>query len=234
MGSEIALITGASKGIGRSIAKKLAEIGIKIFATARNISELKSLQKEIDNRSGTCIFYSAELTNERELDLLVKELLKKKIKITLLVHSAGIAKVGSVEKMHFSDWQQTIDVNLSAPFLLTQKCIPLLSENAHIFFVNSVAGNQTFSEWSAYCASKWGLRALADTLRQELAPRSVKVTSIYPSSVDTPMQDKIPYDWDRTKMLNPDDVAEALVNCYQQPAHVQIKDIHLENLDGTF
>jgi NADP-dependent 3-hydroxy acid dehydrogenase YdfG len=78
------------------------------------------------------------------------------------------------------------------------------------------------------------LRALADTLRQELAPRGIKVTSIYPSSVDTPMQDQIPYDWDRSKMLKSDDVAEALVNCYQQPAHVQIKEIYLENLAGTF
>jgi NADP-dependent 3-hydroxy acid dehydrogenase YdfG len=234
MVSEFALVTGASKGIGRSVATKLAEIGTNIFATARNVSELKSLKKEIDNRSGTYKFYPAELTNERQLDLLVEEILKEKVKINLLVHSAGIANVGSVEKMPFSEWQQTIDVNLTIPFQLTQKCIPLLSENAHIFFVNSVAGSQTFSEWSAYCASKWGLRALADTLRQELAPRGVKVTSIYPSSVDTPMQDKIPYDWDRTKMLSPDDVAEALVNCYQQPAHVQIKDIHLENLDGIF
>ena len=160
--------------------------------------------------------------------------MKDKTKIILLVHSAGIAKIGTVETMSFSDWQKTIDVNLSSPFFLSQKCIPHLSKNAHIFFVNSVAGNQTFSEWAAYCASKSGLRALADTLRQELAPGGIKVTSIYPSSVDTPMQDKIPYDWDRSKMLRPDDVAEALVNCYQRPAHVQIKDIHLENLAGTF
>jgi NADP-dependent 3-hydroxy acid dehydrogenase YdfG len=234
MGSKLAVVTGASKGIGRSVAKKLAKSGLNIFATARNVTELESLKKEIEDQSGNCIIYPAELTAEDEFDLLVKEIIRKDVKISLLVHSAGIVKIGTVEKMSFSDWQTTIDVNLSSPFQLSQKCIPHLARNAHIFFINSVAGNQTFSEWSAYCASKSGLRALADTLRQELAPRGIKVTSIYPASVDTPMQDKIPYDWDRSKMLSPDDVAEALVNCYQQPAHVQIKDIHLENLAGTF
>ena len=234
MESEFAVVTGASKGIGRSVAKKLAETGLNIFATARNVSELESLKKEIGDQSGTCLIYPAELTAENDVDLLVNEINRENAKIKLLVHSAGIAKVGSVEQMSFSDWQKTIDINLSSPFHLSQKCIPHLVKNAHIFFVNSVAGTQTFPDWSAYCASKFGLRALADTLRQELAPRGIKVTSIYSASVDTPMQDKIPYDWDRSKMLRPDDVAEALVNCYQQSAHVQIKDIHLENPAGTF
>jgi NADP-dependent 3-hydroxy acid dehydrogenase YdfG len=232
--TEIAFVTGASKGIGRSVALKLADLGLRVFATARNVSELENLKKEIESQAGDCRIYPAELTNEHDLDLLVKQILQKNAKIRLLVHSAGTVKIGTVEKMPFSDWQDTINVNLSSPFQLTQKCFPHFAENAHIFFINSIAGNNTFSEWSAYCASKWGLRAFADTLRQELAPRGIKVTSIFPSSVDTPMQDKIPYHWDRSKMLFPKDVAEALVNCYQQPDHVQIKDIHLENLAGTF
>jgi NADP-dependent 3-hydroxy acid dehydrogenase YdfG len=234
MASEIALITGASKGIGRSIAKKLAETGLSIFATGRDISQLESLKKEIGEKSGTCSIYSAELTDESQVDQMVSEIQKSGMKIQVLVQNAGVAKVGSVKEMPLTEWQKTIDVNLTAPFLLTQKCIPLLSNKSHIFLINSVAGNQTFPDWSAYCASKYGLKAFADSLRQELAPDGIKVTTIYPSSVDTPMQEKIPYDWDRNKMLNPDDVAEALINCYQQPAHVQIKDIHLENLAGTF
>lgn len=232
--SELALVTGASKGIGRSVAIKLSKLGLKIFATARNISELENLKKEIEKQSGICTIYPAELTNENELDNLLKVILSEKEKIGLLVHCAGYTRVCAVEKMPFSEWKKTIDINLTSPFQLTQKCLPKLATNAHIFFINSVAGNDTFSEWSAYCASKWGLRAFADTLRKELAPRGIKVTSIYPSSVDTPMQDKIPFNWDRSKMLSPNDVASVLVNCYQQPPHVQIKDIHLENLAGTF
>jgi len=234
VGSKIALVTGASKGIGRSVALKLAEAGLTVYATARNVSELKSLQKEIEDRSGTCYFFPAELSDKSQLDLMFKDLKKLEMDIGVLVQNAGIALVGSVEKMPFSEWQKTIDINLSVPFMLTQNCIPILAKESHIFFINSVAGNQTFPEWSAYCVSKWGLRALADSLRQELSPKGTKVTTIYPSSVDTPMQDNLPYDWDREKMLKSDEVADVLVNCYQQPAHVQIKDIHIENLAGTF
>ena len=234
MASEIALITGASKGIGRSIARKMAETGLPIFATARNVSELETLKKEVEEKSGSCILFPIELTNESQLDQLVNKISELKLKIRVLVQNAGIALIGSVKEMPVSEWQKTLDVNLTAPFLLTQKCIPLLAENSHIFFINSVAGTQSFTDWSAYCVSKWGLRALADSLRQELAPDGIKVTTLFPSSTDTHLQDKIPYDWDRSKMLNPDDVAEVLINCYQQPAHVQIKDIHLENLAGTF
>jgi len=234
MESEIALVTGASKGIGRSIAKKLAATGLSVFATARNVAQLENLKKEIEETSGTCILHSTELTDESHLDQMLGEIQKAEFKIKVLVQNAGVALVGSVKEMPVADWQKTIDVNLSAPFMLTQKCIPHLSKSAHIFFVNSVAGIQTFADWSAYCASKWGLKALADSLRQELAPDGIRVTTIYPSSVDTPMQDKIPYDWDRDKMLSPDDVAEALVNCYKLPTHVQLKEIFLENLAGTF
>jgi NADP-dependent 3-hydroxy acid dehydrogenase YdfG len=234
MASDIALVTGASKGVGRSIAKKLAETGLTIFATARNVDQLDSLKNEIEGISGSCITHATELTDEAEVIEMVNEIFKEGKEIKALVQNAGIALVGPVKDMSLSDWRQTLDVNLTAPFLLTQKCIPILSKNAHIFFINSVAGNQAFPDWSAYCASKFALKAFADSLRQELAPDGIKVTTVYPTSIDTPMQDKIPYDWDREKMLNPNDVAEALVNCYKQPAHVQIKDIHLENLAGTF
>jgi NADP-dependent 3-hydroxy acid dehydrogenase YdfG len=234
MGSEIALVSGASKGVGRSIAKRLAETGLTVFATARNVEQLESLKKEIEEKSGTCILYATDLADESQIIEMVNEIFKEGLEIRVLVQNAGIALVGHVKDMPLSAWKKTLDVNLTAPFLLTQKSIPILSKNAHLFFINSVAGNQAFADWSAYCASKYGLKALAESLRQELAPEGIKVTTIYPASIDTPMQDKIPYDWDRDKMLNPDDVAEALVNCYKQPAHVQIKDIHLENLAGTF
>jgi len=234
MASEIALITGASKGVGRSIAKKLAKTGLTVFATARNVDQLESLKKEIEGNSGSCICYATELADESQIAEMVNEILKERLEIKVLVQNAGVALVGPVKDMPLSAWQQSLDVNLTAPFLLTQKSIPILSKNAHIFFINSVAGIQAFPEWSAYCASKYGLKALADSLRQELAPDGIKVTTIYPASINTKLQDKLPYDWDRDKMLNPNDVAEALVNCYKQPAHVQIKDIHLENLAGTF
>jgi NADP-dependent 3-hydroxy acid dehydrogenase YdfG len=232
--SDIAIITGASKGIGRSVAKQLAKKDLEVLAVARNESQLISLQDEILKDNGTCTYLSFDLRKEHDLKQLIDFLKNRKLKIRILIHNAGIARVGSVADMPLTDWQDTLDINVTVPFYLTQKCIPLLHEKAHIFFINSVAGLETFSDWSAYCVSKWGLRALADTLRTELAEKGIKVTSIYPSSVDTPMQDQLPYNWDRSKMLKADDVAKAIIDCYLQPEHVYIKELELQSSAGTF
>lgn len=234
MDSEIAVVTGASKGIGRQVAIKLAEEGMSVIGLGRSESDLRSLKKEAKDKDGKFDYYVTDLTDPHQLDELMKKLTSPDQKIRLLVHSAGIAHVGSVEKMPITKWRETIDTNLSVPFSFTQKCIPWLSNNAHIIYVNSVAGKETFADWSAYCASKWGLKALADSVRKELAPRGIKVTSVYPASVNTPMQDTIPYDWDRERMLSAKDVSEAIVNCFMQPDHVQINEIQLENISGTF
>ena len=234
MPGKAALVTGASKGIGRAVAKRLADTGLTIIAVARNEKELESLKDEIESSGGICQDYPADLTNEKKIDDLINHISSLDLKIALVVHSAGVAHVGRIESFPIADWRKTLETNLTTPFLLTQKSLPLLAPSAHLFFVNSVAGYHTFPEWSAYCVSKYGLRALADTLRKEQAVNGIKITSVYPTSVDTPMQDKLPYDWDRSKMLNVDDVARAIMNCYQQDDNVLIKEIILENIAGTF
>jgi NADP-dependent 3-hydroxy acid dehydrogenase YdfG len=234
MVNDIAIVTGASKGIGRSIAKKLSQSGFFVLAIARNINELQSLIKEIYAADGQAEYSATDLQNDEQLHELSEKISEKKAKIGVLVHSAGVAKVGSVKTMSAAEWNETINTNLTVPFKLTQLCMPHLKENATIFFINSVAGRQTFQDWSAYCASKWGLKAFADSLRQELTGQSIKVTSVFPSSVDTPLQDNLPYEWDREKMLKADDVADAMIHCLAQSEHVQIKEIDLENLAGTF
>ena len=234
MPDDIALVTGATKGVGRQIALRLAADGLFVLATGRNTDDMGRLQKEIKNEGGKCLTVPAELIDEAEVTRLVNQVEKLDGKLTILVHSAGIAKVGTVKDMDLHLWEQTLAINLTSPFLLTRKCLPLMGKGAHIFFINSVSGHETFPEWSAYSASKWGLRALADTLRKEVNGEGIKVTTIYPASVDTPMQENLPYDWDRTKMLKADDIARAVLNCYRQPADVQIKELVIENIAGTF
>jgi len=232
--SDLALITGASRGIGRSTAKVFASSGLKVFAISRNLEDLSSLQKEIVKDSGQCIYQSTDLMIVEQIDQVVERMKSTGLKIAALVHNAGIAKVGQLKDIKPTDWRETIEINLIAPFILTHKLFPFLSDHCHIFFMNSVAGRQTFPEWSAYCASKWGLKALADVLRQELSGTGIKVTSVYPSSVDTGLHDQLPYEWDREKMLKDDDVAEAIIACFKQSSQVQVREIDLENLSGTF
>jgi short-subunit dehydrogenase len=232
--SNLALITGASKGIGRATAFALARQGMEVFITARSESQLQSITAEIQSNGISCSYFIADLGDINQISELAEHIKSKNKKISLLVHCAGVAYVAPLQKLPLAKWQKTLDINLTAPFYLTQKCLPLLEDGSRIIFINSIAGKTTFTDWSAYCVSKYGLKALADTMRQELQPRGIKVTSIYPASVDTPWHDQLGHDWDRTKMLNPDNVAAAIVSCYLQPQNVMIKEIDLENMAGTF
>jgi NADP-dependent 3-hydroxy acid dehydrogenase YdfG len=231
---DLALISGASKGIGRSTAIMLADLGFTILATARNRQDLQNLQAEIRENGGKCEYLCTDLSAAagiRKITDLTKSIQKP---LSILVHCAGMAKVGKIESYSEKAWKETLAINLTAPFLLTKACIPILGKPSHIFFINSVAGKQVFTEWGAYAVSKWGLRALADTLRLELAGSGIKVTSIFPSSVDTTLHDNLPYKWDRRQMLRDTDVAKAIILCFQQSDKIQVREIDLENLAGTF
>jgi NADP-dependent 3-hydroxy acid dehydrogenase YdfG len=232
--SKLAFVTGSSKGIGRAVALESANSGLDVIITGRNKNDLKSLENKIIQAGQKCYNYSADLNNYQEIEKLEKDVINLNRKISLFVHSAGVAKVGRIQEMSIEDWELNIKTNLTAPFIITQRLLPLMESNGHIIFVNSIAGRQAFSEWSSYCASKFGLKAFADSLRSEVAADYIKVTSIFPASVDTHMQDSLPYDWDRKKMLNADEVVKAIMHCYSQPESVLIKELDIENCSGTF
>lgn len=234
MPSKLAFISGASKGIGRAVALEAARSGLDVIITGRNQDELKSLENEIVRIGQNCYNFSVDLNNFEEIEKLATNIKKLNQDISLLVHSAGIAKVGSVKEMDIEDWELNLKTNLTAPFVLTQKLLLFMESMGHIIFINSVAGKQSFPEWSSYCASKFGLKAFADSLRSEVAADNFKVSTIFPASVDTSLQDSLPYNWDKSKMLQAKDVARAVMYCYRQPENVQIRELDLENNAGTF
>jgi NADP-dependent 3-hydroxy acid dehydrogenase YdfG len=234
MPDRVALITGASKGIGQAIALALAGREWELVLTARNEKLLAEVVQEIHDLGGSGRYQAANLTDQRQIENLVDVLANKNKKLDLLVHSAGVAYVGSGVDFPPERWLETLNVNLTAPFLLMQKCLPLMPSGSLIVFINSVAGKNMFADWSAYCASKAGLRAYADVLRQEVGGRGIRVTSIFPSTVNTTLHDRLPYDWNREHMLQVKDIACAVVYCTQQPASVVIKEIDLENSRGLF
>ncbi len=234
MPSKLALITGASKGIGRAVAQSLAKEDLRLLITGRDEHDLQTLKAEIEEQKGSCEYVVADLSRDDAAEKLIHEIKANEKFIHLIVHSAGIAKVGKIAEIPLEDWRINLTVNLTAPFYLTQKCLPFMAHGSAIIFINSVAGKKDFPEWSAYCAAKAGLAAFAETLRQEVQEQGIKVISIFPASVDTPMQDKLPYNWDRSKMLTAEQVAEIVKIAYCQPDNVLLKSIELESITGIF
>ena len=234
MSEKLAVISGASRGIGAAIARSLAEQEYGVVLLARSKEALDGISGYLFSEALHAYPYPVDLSVSSELDGVVKHIKKIDGTVDMVIHNAGIARVGKIEEMSLADWRRVIDVNLTAPVMLTQKLLPMMKSGSRFVFVNSVAGKNSFPEWAAYSASKQGLRAFADTLRMEVAERGIRVTTLFPASVDTMLHNDLPYNWDREKMLKPNDVAKAVVDLTKQPAYVTVNEMDIESTAGHF
>ncbi len=232
--SNLAIITGASRGIGAALARMFAEQGVAVLLISRTEDALHGIADYLEAEGFKAYILAGDVTNAQDLDRVVEFVDRFNGNLRYLVHNAGIARVGNVDKLNPADWRRMLEVNLTAPFMLTQKLLPKMEKGSQIFFINSVAGKNTFAGWSGYCASKAGLRALADTLRDEIRPRGIRVTTIYPGAVDTNIHDDLHADWDRAKMLKPVHIADAVRHIITRPEFVAINDLDIENSAGLF
>jgi NAD(P)-dependent dehydrogenase (short-subunit alcohol dehydrogenase family) len=179
-----ALVTGASSGIGASVAASLARSGWRIVATGRDEARLVAVAAAHGGRVTTV---AADLGDDRGLRTVVEA--AAAAPLHAVVHAAGVVALGGVADASVDDLDRQWAVNLRAPYRLTQRLLPALRETrGHLVFVNSGSGRRANPGWAAYAATKFGLRALADALRAEEAPHGVRVTTVYPGRTDTPVQ----------------------------------------------
>jgi short-subunit dehydrogenase len=147
-----------------------------------------------------------------------------------LLHVAGVADLGPVADVQAAALREQLDVNLIAPFLLTKACLPALrTARGLVLFVNSGAGLTAHPDWSAYAASKFGLRALADSLREEELEHGVRVTSVFPGRTATPMQEKVHAyegnEYDEERWIQPDTVARSILHVLDLPPDATIPQL---------
>ncbi|MEX2502629.1 MAG: SDR family oxidoreductase [Trueperaceae bacterium] len=194
------VITGASSGIGAATARALAEAGRTLTLHGRNEAALADLAEEVRGLGATPHVVVADLTERDASERLAASLPDR---IDVLIHSAGVVQLGTVAELDARDLDRQYEVNVRAPFTLTQRLLPALrTAEGLVVFVNSGAGLRANAGWSGYAASKFALKAIADALRQEEASAGVRVTSVYPGRTATPMQQEVrrqegqPYDPD--------------------------------------
>ncbi|MGN0128622.1 SDR family oxidoreductase [Glutamicibacter soli] len=202
-----ALITGATGGIGRAIAEALAPTH-HLFLVGRNFEPLQRAAEGF--RSATPLL--ADLGSPGRMGDLAAQIPA----LDVLVHSAGILRMGTVEETSQQDWAQSMQINVLAPVELTRAMLPALRRaRGHVFMINSGLGHRTIAGSGAYSASKFAMKAFADALRIEEASNGIKVTSIHPGRVSTPMQEQL-HSWeektyDAENWVRPEQVAEALM-----------------------
>jgi NAD(P)-dependent dehydrogenase (short-subunit alcohol dehydrogenase family) len=181
MQNKVAIITGASSGIGRAAALLFAKKGAKVIATGRNSKELNSLKEDFDEKKGSIKTVLADLRETTQVDKLVTDTIDNFGQIDILVNSAGIIANGSIETTSLDDWDKMMDINLRAVFYMMSKCVPHLEKTkGNVVNVSSITGLRSFPNVLAYCVSKAAIDQLTRCSALELAPKGVRVNAVNP------------------------------------------------------
>lgn len=231
LAGQVAVVTGASSGIGQAIALALAAEGASVALVGRKLAALEQTAQAL---SSTARLYSAELTDDSAIERLGRELRNDWGAVDILIHSAGVIASGRVEQAPVAEFDRQYRINVRAPYLLTQTLLPLLRErNGQIVFINSTAGLQARAGVSQYAATKHALRALADSLREELNPH-VRVLSLYPGRTASPMQAAVfaseGRDYRPELLLKPEDIAALVISTLILPRTAEVTDISVRPL----
>ncbi|MGB7203323.1 MAG: SDR family oxidoreductase [Pyrinomonadaceae bacterium] len=187
MQGKVVLVTGASSGIGRAAALLFAKKGATVIAVGRNESELTDLSKSVKKSGrGAITPHLADLTEQSQIERLVNETIDNHKQLDVLVNSAGIIKMGSIETTTLDDWDKLMHINLRSVFQLTQMCVPhLAGTKGNIVNVSSVAGMRAFPNVLAYCVSKAAIDQFTRCTALELAPKGIRANAISPGVVVT-------------------------------------------------
>ena len=186
MKDKVAIITGASSGIGRATALLFAKKGSKVIAVGRNEKELNLLRDELGERDGVLKVQLADVREITQVEKLVTDTADAFGKIDVLVNAAGIIMNGSIENTELDDWDKMMNINLRSVFFLMQKCVPHLEKSkGNVVNVSSVAGTRAFPNVLAYCVSKAAVDQLTRCSALELAPKNIRVNAVNPGVVVT-------------------------------------------------
>ena len=209
---KVAIITGASRGIGASISNQLAMLNYDLILVARNEKELMKVKTDCEKNGSVIKIFPCDLSDSESLESVVDYIAEKISRVDILINNAGIGIFGPIENLEMEDWDRVIDLNLKAPFFLIRAVVPIMKRQCggQIINISSDSDNMGFSEASIYCASKAGLLRLSEALSLELRKSNIKISTISPGRVDTYFNSKKP--GDRKGALDPDDIAKLVVN----------------------
>lgn len=229
---QVAVITGASSGIGAALALALGREGARLSLVGRDPARLEAVANTVRAAAGHVAIHEADLTRDGEIARLRAWVERELGPVDLLIHSAGIIALGPMSSAPVAELDRQYQTNVRAPYLLTQAFLPMLLERqGQIVFVNSSAGLHARAGVGQYAATKHALKAIADSLREEVNGPGIRVLSVFPGRTATPMQAAVHEvegsvyhpEW----LLQPEDVAAVVLNALSLPATAEVTDIHI-------
>jgi len=228
--NRVAVVTGASRGIGLAIAQALARAGAQVVLVSRNRKALESARKTL----GASIVV-ADVGEPADVTRLFAQVKKRRGRLDILVNCAGVFTYKPFIETTLDDWRRNIEANLSSIFLTAKAALPLLARSKHAHLVNilSTSSRNAFENCSAYTAAKFGALGLTRVLRKELQPKGIRVTAILPGLTDTEMLKEFGFEISRDRVMQPEDVAAAVISALQQPARTAVHEVLLMPAAGA-
>lgn len=221
-----AIVTGASSGIGRAIARALASEGANVVLAARTQEKLNETKKLIDNEGkGKALIVQTDISNQNDVKQMVDKAKEQFGEIDILVNNAGQMLTGSVRSGEVAEWEQMIDTNIKGLLYGIDAVLPSMLERStgHLVNMASVSGHEVTKNSSVYSGTKFAVRAISTGLEKELAQTGVRVTNISPGMVATPLSGD--NNWNGRKKLEADDIARAVIYAVTQPDYVNVNEI---------
>jgi len=209
---KVAIVTGGGTGIGRGIAIALADEGARVFLCGRRLDRIQKTAADIQSAGGSAQALQADVTNEKDVDQLVRAVLDESDHIDILVNNAGIYEGGPMIDLRVDEWDQVLGVNLRGPFLATRAVIPVMSKQraGHIINISSESGIEYYSGDAAYGVSKHALNDFGEFVQREVQDFNIRVNTICPGMVVTEMTENSS-GLDHSKCLFPEDIAELAI-----------------------
>jgi NADP-dependent 3-hydroxy acid dehydrogenase YdfG len=223
----VALVTGASRGIGMAIAKSLAGMGARVALCARDEHRLAAAASQIEREGAQVLAVPADVTRAGDIAAAIGKTEQALGPVEILVNNAGIGYFAPVQEASEETWDAIMDTNLKAAFLFSKAVAPgmIRLKRGHIINIASLAGKSAFAGGAIYCASKWGLLGLTQCMAEDLRPHGIRVSAVCPGTVNTefsPHAGKDPQ-----KMLQPEDVAHAVEAIVTQAPQSFISEVLL-------
>jgi NAD(P)-dependent dehydrogenase (short-subunit alcohol dehydrogenase family) len=235
LAEHVALVTGASSGIGRAVALELAAHNTRLCIVGRDPGRLEEVASLARGSAKQVLAFRQDLAVDREIDELASHMTREFGQLDVLVHCAGEIAIEDFERASIDDFDRQYRTNVRAPYLLTQRMLPLLKVRpGQIVFVNSSAGVAARSGMSQYSAHQHAVRAMTDALRAEINPYQIRVLSVFPGRTATPRQERLyaqeQRDYQPELLMQPEDVAAMISAALRLPRTAEVTDISMRPL----
>lgn len=226
---KIAIVTGASSGLGAALSCALIAKGAKVYGLARTVDKLNALQKKLGNKFIPVVM---DITDQKAIALWVETTFSKQQAPDILINNAGVGYFSKIDELPSEKWHEMINTNLNGVFYISSNIVPLMKMNhtsSHIINIGSILGKTTRPDSAAYSATKFGIQGFSEALSKELRTHNIKVTCVNPGSIETHFFEDSGIK-PHHNMLQPKDIAALIIHILETPCNMLIDEITLRPL----